>query len=53
MPLSVADAQRIVIRNGQSLMAGRLGLQNDMAAFLMRLAITPIAAQHLDQLRAA
>lgn len=48
-----AHPERIVIGNRQPLVAGGFGLQNDVAADLMKLAIAPVAAQHADQLRAA
>ena len=34
-------------------MQRRVGLQNDVAAFLMYYAIAPVAAQNFDQLRSA
>src|SRR5450759_1058702 len=48
-----ADAQWIVVWNRKPLMRWRVGLQNDVAAFLMHHAILPVAAQDSDQLRAA
>jgi hypothetical protein len=46
-----ADTQRIMIGHREPLMRRRVGLQNDVAAFLVHDAVTPIAAEGFDQLR--
>jgi hypothetical protein len=39
-----ADAERIVIGHGETLMRWRVSLQDNMAAFLMHDAVAPVAA---------
>ena len=44
-----ADSECCVLGDGQSLMAGRIGLQNDVAANLMDDPVIPPPAEVLDQ----
>jgi hypothetical protein len=48
-----ANAERFVVRNRQPLMTWGIGLQNDVAAFLVQNLIIPIAAERFNQFRAA
>lgn len=45
-----ADAKNIVVRDSEAVMPGFLGLEDDVAALLVDHAVSPIAAQSLNDL---
>lgn len=51
-PVERADSQRLVIRDGEAVMRGRFGLQDDVTAYLVYLSVSPLPAQNCHQLAA-